>query len=286
MKTLLNDKESYYRWRDAKLAKTDKTGSLLNNLVEITKHNKLSLVEKNQLTQQIKANNFVLFAINQTDNQAVLDINKQLGLVDYDKHLYANSQGLAYISPSQKPEQKEFIPYTNKALNWHTDGYYNPPEQRIRSFSLFCAKQADIGGENSWIDHEILYILLREKDAELAYALTNKQAMTVPAHEVDGVVRRPTSTGAVFFIDPATQQFMMRYTQRKHNITWLDIPEVQIAKEMLANLFNTPSPYHHSHKMQAGQGFICHNIPHKRSGFDASDDQRLMIRGRYFNRVK
>jgi hypothetical protein len=42
-----------------------------------------------------------------------VQINRQVGLLDYDQHLYAQSNGLAYIKQSDKQERSEFIPYQN-----------------------------------------------------------------------------------------------------------------------------------------------------------------------------
>lgn len=285
-RTILNCLDTYQKWRDKKIKHA--TTSLTS--IEIKKPQQLKSGEKQQLTDCIQQSNFALYQFNSDQHEpksSVIAINKQLGLVDYDKHLYSHTDGLAEISPSQMGEQSEFIPYTNKALNWHTDGYYNPINQRIRAFSLFCVKQADNGGENEWIDHEMVYILLREKSPELAQILTQYDVMIVPEHQVNGVVIREKSVGAVFFIDELSGALMMRYTQRKHNIIWKEASQVAEARIMLESILDIKTQYHHRYKMTAGQGLVCHNIIHKRAGFSIGikTQPRLMIRGRYFNRV-
>ena len=294
IKTIFNDHNIYSYWRDHKLALADTKENLNRLIIEINNPLALSIHEHHEILAQIKRNNFVLYQLKHYQTKQpitlsqsqVLAINRQLGLVDYDQHLYANSKGLALISPSGQTDKQDFIPYTNQALNWHTDGYYNTPAQRIRTFVLFCANQANSGGQNAWIDHEILYILLREKDKKLASALIDAQAMTVPEHKVDGMVRRPISVGGVFFIDPLTKALMMRYTQRKQNVVWDNNPTLTQARLVLEQILNEKSSHHFELKMQSGQGIICHNIVHKRTGFAEQKTPRLMIRGRYFNRVK
>lgn len=295
MKTLLNDKATYCWWRDAKLAKV----ITQPDIIEIKRFDATSKVEIQAILNQIQVNNFARYTVkNFQQNQVInllekdlLTLNQSLGLLNYDAHLYANHQGLALISPVQAPDKQGFIPYTTKALNWHTDGYYNSVQQRIRTFTLFCAKPAESGGENAWIDHELVYILLREQNSDFANALTHQNTMTIPAHQVNGIVRRPACVGAVFFIDELSGVLMMRYTQRKQNIIWADTPVLTRARTALKAILDSNTPYHHQHKMQAGQGIICHNIPHKRTAFDDNknnplETQRLMVRGRYFDRVK
>ena len=81
-------------------------------------------------------------------------------------------------------------PYTNRPLSWHTDGYYNAPEDRIRSFILHCCRNAERGGESALLDPEIAYIRLRDENPRFIAALMHDEAMTIPAnHEADGSVR-------------------------------------------------------------------------------------------------
>jgi hypothetical protein len=55
----------------------------------------LSKAEKDKIQQLCCTNNFALFAIKTQDDytQAVVQINRQVGLLDYDQHLYAQSNG-------------------------------------------------------------------------------------------------------------------------------------------------------------------------------------------------
>ncbi|WP_369176904.1 TauD/TfdA family dioxygenase [Candidatus Thiodubiliella endoseptemdiera] len=282
MANVLTNLSDYQFWRDEKLAKA--ASKLDPCIVDI--HNPLTLTtaEKSKIQSLCQQNNFALI---QTQTQAdyshaIVHLNQQLGLKAYDRHLFVNNDTLAHITPTSNPQQGEFIPYTNKAIGWHTDGYYNPPEQRIRSFSLFCVNPASSGGENSWLDNEILYILLRQQSPEAAALLTRTNAMTIPAHSEKGKILRPESTGAIFMQD--NKRLYLRYTQRKKNVQFAD--EVRAAVALLDEILAQGSPYHFQHLITQNQGIICNNVIHKRSGFvDDERSPRLLLRGRYFERI-
>jgi len=284
---LLDNSDEYQYWRDEKLTNT--TTELTDCIVEIQNPFKLTPVEKNKLQSLCQKVNFALFQIQPIDqyDEAIISINTQLGLKDFDQHLFVKTGGLAHITQSDKKDQGEFIPYTDKNLGWHTDGYYNTIEQRIRAFSLFCVHPALKGGISEWIDPQMIYILLREDNPDVVKALTHPKAMSIPEHRVDGEVRRATSVGPVFFIDEKTQALYMRYTQRKKNIEFLDSLEIKQAVAYLDTLLNTTTDYHFKHLIQTGQGLLCNNVLHKRNAFtDDKDNPRLLLRGRYFNRIE
>jgi alpha-ketoglutarate-dependent taurine dioxygenase len=284
--SILDNTDDYQFWRDEKLSNAQ--SNIEDCLVEIRNPQALSKAEKDKIQQLCCTNNFALFAIKTQDDyaQAVVQINRQVGLLDYDQHLYAQSNGLAYIKQSDKQERSEFIPYTDKAIGWHTDGYYNAVDHRVRAFSLFCVLPAATGGVNQWIDPQMVYLLLREDNADVVKALTHPQAMSIPEHTLDGQVRRAKSTGAVFLIDEPSAELYMRYTQRKKNIEFLDSSEVKQAVTLLDDLLKTPTPHHFEHTMNTNQGLICNNVLHNRSAFvDDPQHPRLLLRGRYSNRV-
>jgi alpha-ketoglutarate-dependent taurine dioxygenase len=283
---LLIDPDDYKYWRDEKLANA--VSRIEECLVEIANPYVLTDAEKGKIQQLCQYNNFALFETRAQDNyaEAIMQFNRQFGLTDQDQHLYADGDGLARISQSDQQKQAEFIPYTDKAIGWHTDGYYNSVEQRIRAFSLFCVTPASAGGENQWIDSQMVYLLLRENNIDVATALTHPKAMSIPAHIVDGVSRRKTSIGPIFFTDQRTKQLMMRYTQRKRNIEFYDSTEIKQAIALLDDLLNAHTAHHFQHLMRANQGIICNNVVHNRSKFvDDKSTPRLLLRGRYFNSV-
>jgi len=279
---LLNNPDDYNYWRDEKLANA--LTKLDNCIVEIRNPLALTTAEKNQIQRLCQHNNFALI---QTQPQAdyshsIVQLNQQLGLIAPDNHLFVSNDTLAHITPTSDKQQGEFIPYTTKPIGWHTDGYYNPLEQRIRSFSLFCVNPASSGGENSWLDNDMLYILLRQQNPEAADLLTRTDAMTIPAHSENGKILRPKSVGAIFM--PDHNQLYLRYTQRKKYVQFTD--EVVAAVALLDDILAKGSAYHFQHLMAKNQGIICNNVIHRRSGFvDDKSNPRLLLRGRYFVRV-
>lgn len=283
---MFNNSDEYQVWRDDKLANTVKR--VEECMVEVVNPYTLTDAEKDKIQQLCRTNNFALFEIApQTDCvEAIVQFNQQFGLTNQDQHLYVQNDGLAHITQSDKQGQTDFIPYTDKAIGWHTDGYYNTIENRIRAFSLFCVSPVNSGGVNQWIDPQIVYLLLREENVDIIKALTHPQAMTIPAHIVDGITRREISTGPIFFIDEKTNALSMRYTQRKQYVEFLDSTEVKQAVTLLDDLLKSHTSYHFEYAMKANQGIICNNVLHNRSAFiDDPKNPRLLLRGRYGNRI-
>jgi alpha-ketoglutarate-dependent taurine dioxygenase len=209
------------------------------------------------------------------------------GLGALEDHRSAGSDGIVAIEVTEADGKKGFIPYTNKPLNWHTDGYYNAPGDEIRAMILHCVHPAASGGENALLDPEIVYIRLRDRDPRLLQALMHPEAMTIPESvEEDGRVR-PTSTGPVFVADPADGSISMRYTARLRNVIWRDDPDTRDAVALLSRLLSgEEEPLILRHKLAAGEGLISNNILHTRTAFDnGAGAARLLLRGRYRKRI-
>ncbi len=79
-----------------------------------------------------------------------------------DRNWLADDDGISSVTVPGEGGRGDYIPYTNRPIRWHTDGYYNPPERRIRAMVLHCVAPAASGGENALLDHEIAYLLLRD----------------------------------------------------------------------------------------------------------------------------
>ncbi len=284
--SILDNIDDYKYWRDNKLENA--SSSIQDCIVEISNPENLSSSEKSKIKSLCDNNNFALFTIPKQDDyqDTINSINHQFDLDEFDEHLYVGDKGLASIANTKNKQQGEFIPYTNKAIGWHSDGYYNSYKKRIRAFSLFCASPAKAGGSNSWIDPHMIYIHLYEDNPDMVKALTNNKAMTIPEHKIDGLVRREISIGPIFFIDDMTNELYIRYTQRKKNIEFANSTEVRQAVEILDNFLASNSIYHFNHTMQEAQGMLCNNVLHNRSGFtDDPNKPRLMLRGRFFSRI-
>jgi alpha-ketoglutarate-dependent taurine dioxygenase len=182
--------------------------------------------------------------------------------------------------------RQNYIPYTNRSLNWHTDGYYNSADRRIWAMLLHCVSQAPTGGENALMDHEIAYLLMRDENPAFAGALMAPDAMTIPARTDEAGVARAEETGPVFHVDPESGRLHLRYTARTRSIVWRQDPMTQAAVGFLERLLAGNSPYIHRIQLTSGMGIVSNNVLHTRSAFeDGPDRQRLLYRARYLDRL-
>ena len=231
--------------------------------------------------------------IPKTDMAAVLaSFCARLGLITMEQHRSAQLGGIVSIEQNVGPTSSDrrggYIPYTDKPLSWHTDGYYNAPVDRIRAMVLHCRQDALEGGVSELLDPEIVYIRMRDENIDYIKAFMHPQAMTIPENTDPRSPYRPDSVGPVFEVDKKTGALTMRYSARTRNIIWRDDPITLKARDFLTDLLKN-EPLIVRHKLKSGQGVICNNVLHNRTGFiDASnaDSTRLLYRIRYKERIK
>jgi hypothetical protein len=214
-------------------------------------------------------------------------LGQKSGLFRLDNNLCVDEDGLTSLHVTTHAGQHDYIPYTTKQLSWHTDGYYNVPEEQIHGLLLHCAQHAIEGGESWLMDHEIAYILLRDANPQYIEALMHPEAFTIPANILNGETIRAAQSGPVFSVTTAGN-LHMRYSARQRNVQWRDDPLTREAADFLLNLWQQDSPYKIRYTLQAGEGLLCNNVLHCRTSFKDSDDptqKRLLYRGRYYDRV-
>jgi hypothetical protein len=212
-------------------------------------------------------------------------LGEQFGLTQLDCNMGADDDGVTALKVVEGEWRNSYIPYTNRPIHWHTDGYYNTPAEQIRGLILHCLSPAARGGENALLDHEIAYIHLRDTDPDYIRALMKADAMTIPANIRDGEEIRPARSGPVFSV-LADGSLHMRYTARTRSIEWSAEPATQAAVKTLEAFLNSPSAYIYHATLQPGQGLICNNVLHDRSGFDDDDTHtRQLYRLRYYQRM-
>lgn len=213
-------------------------------------------------------------------------LGARLGLEHLDQNLCADEQSISAIEARDRGRANEYIPYTDRPLSWHTDGYYNAPQQQVRAWSLLCVRPAAAGGDNQLLDPEIAYILLRDHDPALIRGLMQPDAMTIPPNIEDGKEIRPAVSGAVFSI-ARDGSLHMRYSARQRNIVWKP-GAAAAAAEFLRDLFSSGSPHILRHRLQPGEVLLSNNVLHNRSGFRDTDrlgQGRLLYRARYLDRI-
>jgi hypothetical protein len=215
---------------------------------------------------------------------------RHFGLKHFEAHRSAEADGIVALEVVQQGGRLGYIPYTNRPIGWHTDGYYNyaGPGRPIRSMLLHCVRSASEGGENGLLDHEIAYLRLRDEDPDFIVALMHPEAMTIPANEETDGKTRPENTGPVFVLDTDTGGLTMRYTARKRNIRWREDAATRAAVHALERVLRE-DPLIMRVKLAPGDGLICNNVLHDRIGFDAdvgSGAGRLLFRIRSYDRVR
>lgn len=213
----------------------------------------------------------------------------QFGLQRLDMNLRADEDSITSLRVVPESGGTHYIPYTSRSLNWHTDGYYNTPEQQVRGIVMHCVQDAASGGENRLLDPEVAYLLLRDTNPDYIRALMQPDAMTIPANVEAGSEIRAARSGPVFTVEKNGGSLHMRYTARTRSIIWKDDRDTRMAIGFLAELLAGDSPCIFSHRLRAGQGIICNNVLHSRGAFaDAADSGkvRLLYRARYHDRIR
>ena len=177
-------------------------------------------------------------------------------------------------------------PYTNRAMNWHTDGYYNPHARRINAFSLYCVNQSARGGGNFLFDHEMMYLLIRDQSPELLEALMHDDLMRIPANVQDNQVIRAEESGPVFSLQPISCALNMRFTSRPQHIVWKSDKCSQQALNRVREILMQGQAMIEI-RLHAGQGIVCNNILHGREAFqdDPQHPARLVYRARYYDAI-
>ncbi len=287
----LDNEASYRAWRDAKLRRYPARAEAL--VVEIRDPAHLRAAERAAIAERCGRANAALYAFaraprdERTLRRDLLAFGAAFGLTAIEDHRSAEADGIVRIEVVRGGGRLGYIPYTDRPIGWHTDGYYNyhGPDRCVRAMLLHCAQDADEGGENRLLDPEIAYLRLRERDPGHIAALMNPAAMSIPANvEASGAIRRE-NVGPVFFVHPATGALGMRYTARKRNISWRDDERTRRASAALEEILET-DPLVLRVRLRPGQGLICNNVLHDRTGFVSSATAgRLLYRVRYNGRI-
>lgn len=281
---------AYQRWRDRKLA--DYPRSAADLLVKIRDPGKLAAAELRAILERCGKANVAIYEITgpaAAGKPQVQALGRQLGLRNLDTNLRADEDSITSLRVVPESEGTHYIPYTNRPLKWHTDGYYNTLAEQVRGVLLHCVSPAAEGGDNRYLDHEIAWLLLHDENPDYIVALMQPDAMTIPANIENGIEIRPAQSGPVFSVDPQSGSLHMRYTARTRSIHWKQDRMTRQATRYLEELLASDSDYIFRHRLQAGQGIICNNILHRREAFSDNTEtgqERLLFRARYHDRIR
>ncbi|HSB25909.1 MAG TPA: TauD/TfdA family dioxygenase [Burkholderiaceae bacterium] len=283
----LADGAAYAAWRARKLAQHARRASEL--VVDVDDPGALTEAERQALLERCARWNMAVYRARRVrDDKAVMQaLARQIGLRQLDGNWLADEDGVSSITVNDGAGDVRgaYIPYTDRPLQWHTDGYYHPAGRRIRAMVLHCVRPAADGGVNTLLDHELAYIALRDASPRWLRSLMAPDAMTIPARTDEHGVARPAIAGPVFSVD-ADGALHMRYTARKRSIQWKADIATQKAAAFLERLLSEDNPYVLRLRLDAGMGLVTNNVLHERSGFrDDPLRPRLLFRARFLDRI-
>jgi len=277
----LGTKDDYLKWRDEKLAAYPKNvGGLVVELGDMTA---ISAAEKSKILETVERANMCVYTAGsaELDMNSMLALGKQLGVTHTDKSArHAQSDELTDSGILNRA-----IPFSTRHCNWHTDATYYGSDKTIQALFLLCKRPAVEGGSNKVLDHEVLYIQLRDKDPGALEVLMNKDCFNYrnPATgEID------LHRGGKVFWTNADGHLCHRFSFRKTDMAWSGDSDVAAAGHVLESLISDESAHVIEGRLESGMGLISNNVLHTRERLVDSDDaakKRLLFRARFYDRV-
>ena len=287
---VLENDDLYQRWRANKLE--NYPTQLADIVVELKDSKKMTDAEHTAILDRCKQSNMAIYAGNtgdDPDREIPHYIGQRFGLSNLNHNWLGDEDGLTSltVAEAEDKKRKNYIPYSNRPIKWHTDGYYNTSDKQIHAVLLHCVQPAIEGGENALLDNEIAYILLRDQNPDYIRLLMQNDVMIIPPRlNKDNEIVRKEEAGPIFSVNPKTGNLHMRYTIRTHNVILKQDAETQAALNALTEILYSDSPFILHGKLESGMGLISNNVLHDRTGFSDSDEQhRLLYRARYFDRI-
>ena len=209
-------------------------------------------------------------------NTNLLRFAESVGMRTYDRNNIESNE-ISTITPLEN-NKINYIPYTDKSLNWHTDGYYD--KKSIFSWLLHCVHPATHGGENYLLDHELALreYVLRHDDIN---NLMSEDALTIP--ESKDTSRSEIST-YIFSIKNQYKKLHMRFSMRKDNIGTSPKAGDAVTK-LQQTIENDCAKYSLTYKLQKNEGIITNNILHGRKAFKDDKVKRKLLRVRSYERL-
>lgn len=277
----LGSNEDYLKWRDEKLAAYPKNvGELVVELGDMTA---MTPAEKAKILETVERANMCVYTAGSAELEmsSLLALGKQLGVRHTDKSArHAQSDELTDSGILSKA-----IPFSTRHCNWHTDATYYGSDNTIQALFLLCKRPAVEGGSNKVLDHEVLYIQIRDKDPGALEVLMSKDCFNYrnPATgEID------LHRGGKVFWTNADGHLCHRFSFRKTDMAWSGDSDVAAAGHVLESLISDESAHVIEGRLESGMGLISNNVLHTRERLVDSDDdakKRLLFRARFYDRV-
>jgi hypothetical protein len=213
--------------------------------------------------------------------QREVRLHAKLGLSQPDSGIISGDDNLSLLEDKTGTSFSRFVPYSNRQMNWHTDGYYNAQTEPVRCFTLYCIEQAASGGELTMMNNALLLIALYDENPNWVAALAHPEAVLFPANKDEEGHHRPDRKTAVFSMYD-DGQLNTRFTTRTRNIQWRT-PETELAAKTASKLIDNNPQWHTRVRLEKNQGLITANLLHKREAFidEQTVGRRQILRGRY-----
>ena len=207
----------------------------------------------------------------------LMNFAQSIGMETYDTNNIHNSP-ISLIMSLETENALNYIPYTNKKLNWHTDGYYD--EKPIFSWLLHCEEPAYSGGENYLLDHELAIreYIIKYDNLE---SLSSLDAFTIPGNTH---ANRGETKGYICNNDNEYKKFHMKFSMREKNMKLNEQSKTAIMR-MKKIIKEDCKKYCLTYKLSKNEGIVSNNILHGRNSFEDGKAMRKLYRIRSYERI-
>ncbi|MHB1092963.1 TauD/TfdA family dioxygenase [Thiobacillus sp.] len=277
----LRSDADYLKWRDEKLAAYPRTiGELVVELGDMTAP---TPAEKSRILETVERANMCIYTAGAAalEMDSLLALGRQLGVSRTDKSArHAQSDELTDSGILHRA-----VPFSTRHCNWHTDATYYGSDNPIQALFLLCKRPAVEGGSNKVLDHEILYIHLREQNPGALDVLMNRDCFNY-RNPVTGEID-PRRGGKVFWTN-ADGHLCHRFSFRKMDMAWSGESDAAAAREALESMISEGPAQIIEGRLESGMGLISNNVLHTRERLVDSADatqKRLLFRTRFHDRV-
>ena len=137
-----DDDRSYRTWRARKLDRYPAAGLPVVELARSARTDRGGARPRS--LDAVAAPNMAIYAsplAGEADKEIPRRLGAQLGLARLDAQLARRRRRHQPGDGRRGRPRCDFIPYTNRPIRWHTDGYYNPPARRIRGDGAALRRQ-------------------------------------------------------------------------------------------------------------------------------------------------
>tara|TARA_B100001063_G_scaffold233771_1_gene250399 strand:- start:215 stop:1045 length:831 start_codon:yes stop_codon:yes gene_type:complete len=252
----------------------------INDLkAEIQDINHITSEEISNIKGKIKKFNFCIYKSSVgLHNQAdLVNFARSIGMKTYDTNNIHNSP-VSLIMSLDSRNTVNYIPYTNKQLNWHTDGYYD--EKPIFSWLLHCEEPAYSGGENYLLDHELAIREYIFKYDNLD-SLSRSDALVIPGNVE---ANRDETKGYICDSDNTYKRFHMKFSMREKNMKLNEQSKTAFMR-MKKIIKEDCKKYSLTYKLSKNEGIVSNNILHGRNSFEDGKIMRKLYRIRSYERI-